>query len=65
MLELSAANVTEAAGAAEAGGSEPAAQPPHMLSRPYPGLEIAEGAHLGALKELANAYELGECTVDA
>jgi hypothetical protein len=36
-----------------------------MLSRPYPGLEIAEGAHLGALKELANAYELGECTVDA
>ena len=64
VLELSAANVTEAATAAEAGGGEPAAQLPHMLARPYPGLEVAEGAHLEALKELANAYELGEDTPD-
>ena len=62
VLELSAAaNETEAVAAAEAGANDPAAaQLPHMLSRPYPGLEVAEGAHLGALKELANAYELGK-----
>lgn len=49
-LELASTNTTEAEG--EAGHD-------NIMTRHYPGLEIAENGHVEALKELAACYELG------
>jgi hypothetical protein len=65
-LEVLGVNATDAGAGEEADGSSgeghaaaAAAVEEDVLGRPYPGLDIAEGAHLGALKELAVCYELG------
>ena len=62
-LELPSSNATAALDGGDGTHGEAAAadgKEEDVLAKAYPGLDIAESAHVGALRELAVCYELGE-----